>query len=100
MEITMYEVTVFSRDGDNFSKEFEELDDAYEELHKAEEYYKAGGFEPEDTYCIKDIKPPLITEYTLVKHVYGNLWCRVSLSIEDMDYKRHEKRSKNIETPW
>ncbi len=96
----MYEVTVFSRDGDNFSKEFEKLDDAYEELHKAEEYYKAGGFEPEDTYCIKDIKPPLITEYTLVKHVYGNLWCRVSLSIEDMDYKGHEKRSKNIETPW
>ncbi len=45
----MYEVTVFSRDGDHFSKEFEELDDAFEELHKAEEYYKAGGFELEKT---------------------------------------------------
>ena len=96
----MYEVTVFSRDGDHFSKEFEELDDAFEELHKAEEYYKAGGFELEKTNRTKDIRLPLIAEYALVKHVYGNLWCRVSLSIEDMDYKRHEKRSKNIETPW
>ncbi len=95
----MYEVTVFSRDGDNFSKEFEELDDAYEELHKAEEYYKAGGFERENTCCIKDIRLPIVTEYELVKHVYGNLWCSVSLRIEDMDYKRY-KRTKHTETPW
>lgn len=95
----MYEVTVFSRDGDNFSKEFEELDDAYEELEKAEKYYKAGGFEREDTHYIKDIRPPVVTEYELVKHVYGNLWCSVTLKIEDMDYKRYE-RTRCTETPW
>lgn len=95
----MYEVTVFSRDGDNFSKEFEKLDDAFEELHKAEEYYKAGGFERQVLNYPIDIKPPLITEYALVKHVYGNLWCSVTLRIEDMDYKRHE-RTRHTKTPW
>ena len=95
----MYKVIVFSRDGDHYTKEFDKFDAALEELNKAEEYYKKGGFESKDTDRIKDIKPPLITERELVKHIYGNLWCSVSLKIEDMDYKRYE-RSRDTETPW
>ena len=93
----MYKVIVFSRDGDHYTKEFDKFDAALEELNKAEEYYKAGGFERQVLDYPIDIKPPLITERELVKHVYGNLWCSVPLKIEDMDYKQHKE---NTETPW
>lgn len=92
----MYKVTIFSRDGDHFEKFFNELSDAYVELEKAEKYYKEGGFQRQNNDCIEDPKPPLIFEVTLAKHVYGNLRCRVSLTIEDTkNYNEAENK-----TPW
>ena len=95
----MYKVTVFSHDGDHYKKEFDKLDAAYEELDKAEEYYKKGGFQRQILGYPIDTRPPIVTERVMEKQIYGNLWCRVHLSIENMDYKQYE-RSKNTKTPW